>query len=119
MFSETYRVLRPGGSFYLSTPHASFFSNILDPAWWLTGHRHYSQKKLFSYAKKNGFEIVEMKIKGKWWMLFSVLNMYISKWILRRKPLFQNFFSQKEHEEYMANDGFGNIFVKFKKKSSL
>lgn len=115
MFVEVNRVLQPGGTFYLSTPHASFFSNILDPAWWLIGHRHYSRRQLASYAKKNGFEVIDVKIKGRWWMLFSVLNMYISKWILRREPLFKDVFSQKDHEEYMAEDGFGDIFIKMKK----
>lgn len=115
MFAEVGRVLKRGGVFYLSTPHASFFSNMLDPAWWLIGHRHYSRRQLASYAKKNGFEVMDVKIKGKWWMLFSVLNMYVSKWILRRRPLFQDIFSQKEHKEYMSEDGFGDIFIKLKK----
>lgn len=115
MFAEVARVLKSGGMFYLSTPHASFFSNMLDPAWWLIGHRHYSRRQLASYAKKNGFEVMEVKIKGKWWALLSILNMYISKWILRREPLFQDIFSQKEHEEYMTDDGFSNIFIKFRK----
>lgn len=115
MFDEVARVLRSGGVFYLSTPHASFFSNMLDPAWWLIGHRHYSRRQLTMYAEKNGFDVVDVKIKGRWWMLFSVLNMYISKWILRRDPLFKDMFSQKDHEEYMADDGFGDIFIKMKK----
>lgn len=115
MFSEVARVLKSEGTFYLSTPHTSFFSNILDPAWWFVGHRHYSREKLSAYAKNNGFNVVDVRIKGKWWMLFSVLNMYISKWILRRSPLFGGIFSQKEHEEYMTDDGFSNIFVKLKK----
>lgn len=55
MFTEVARVLRSGGVFYLSTPHASFFSNILDPAWWLIGHRHYSREQLALYAKQNGY----------------------------------------------------------------
>lgn len=115
MFSEVQRVLKKDGIFYLSTPHLSFWATLLDPAWWLIGHRHYSQGRLVSYAKKNGLEMIDVKIKGKWWSSFSILNMYISKWILRRNPLFGAVFSQKEHEEYMADDGFGDIFIKFKK----
>ena len=114
MFAEVARVLKSGGVFYLSTP-TSFFSNMLDPAWWLIGHRHYSRQQLAAYAKKNGFEVRGVKIKGKWWALFSILNMYVSKWILRRGPLFQDIFSQKEHEEYMTDDGFSDIFIKVKK----
>lgn len=115
MFAEISRVLKPLGIFYLSTPHSSFFSNIMDPAWWLIGHRHYSKDQLTFYAKKNGFEVIDVKIKGKWWTLFSILNMYISKWILRRSPLLGSVFERKDHKEYMSNGGFVNIFIKFKK----
>jgi ubiquinone/menaquinone biosynthesis C-methylase UbiE len=116
MFKEVYRVLKPGGAFYLSTPYHTFFSDILDPAWWLVGHRHYSRERLISFATRNVFAVDAVTIKGRWWTLFSILNMYISKWILRRTPLFDSIFSRKEHAEYMEDDGFADIFVKFKKK---
>lgn len=115
MFAEVFRVLKPRGIFYLSTPHFGFFSNILDPAWWLVGHRHYSKQLLSSYARKNNFRMIEVTVKGKWWMLFSLVNMYVSKWIFRRRPFFGEFFARKEREEYLKDDGFGNIFVKFQK----
>jgi len=115
MFSEISRVLKPMGVFYLSTPHSSFFSNILDPAWWLIGHRHYTQEQLVEYAKKNGFEVKDIKIKGRLWTLFSILNMYFSKWILRRTSLYKNIFTKNEHKEYMNINGFVNIFIKLEK----
>jgi 2-polyprenyl-3-methyl-5-hydroxy-6-metoxy-1,4-benzoquinol methylase len=34
-FNEIWRVLKPGGRFYFSTPYRNFFSCIGDPAWWL------------------------------------------------------------------------------------
>jgi len=46
MLREIRRVLKPGGTFYLSTPHKSFISTVLDPAWWLIGHRHYTKDKI-------------------------------------------------------------------------
>ena len=45
MFSEINRVLKNNGVFYLSTPFSNLFSDILDPAWWLIGHRHYKKNK--------------------------------------------------------------------------
>jgi len=45
--------------------------------------------------------------------------MYFSKWILRRKMLFEKMFINKTTEEYInGNQGFNNIFVLFKKNAS-
>jgi SAM-dependent methyltransferase len=115
MFSEVARVLRPGGSFYLSTPNRSFFSNAFDPAWWLVGHRHYSWRQLERLANAEFLSIQEVKIYGGWWSILCQLNMYISKWIFRSKPLFEIFFAKKENNEYAKNNGFLTIFIKFKK----
>lgn len=115
MFKEVYRVLKPGGHFYLSTPNKSFFANIFDPAWWLMGHRHYSKEQLVCFAKNNSFAVLDMKIKGRWWNLLGILNMYVAKWIFRRLPFFNQFFLKKEGVEYEKDNGFMNIFVKYKK----
>ena len=116
MFFEVHRVLKSGGHFYISTPYASFFSKLTDPAWWLTGHRHYSKEDINKFAKNHGFEIIEIKLGGGWWSVFSTINMYISKWVFQRKPFFEKIFNNKENSEYKRNNGFVNIFVKFKKK---
>ena len=117
MFSEVARVLRRGGSFYLSTPHASFFSNLLDPAWMVAGHRHYSRKRLEGYAKRNGFSVEQVEICGGWWNVFSIVNMYVAKWVFRRKSFFGEYFVRKENDEYNGTkkSGFANIFICFKK----
>lgn len=115
MFSEVSRVLKPGGVFYMSTPRQSFFSNLLDPAWWLAGHRHYSQNDLCAYANNTSLAVDTVKIRGGAWSLLFILNMYISKWLLRREPIMEKYFSGKEHAEYINDDGFANIFIKFRK----
>jgi ubiquinone/menaquinone biosynthesis C-methylase UbiE len=115
MFSEVARVMKPGGVFYLSTPHHSFFTNILDPAWWLAGHRHYSREGLEQLARFSSLNTEAVTIKGGWWSLFFILNMYISKWIFRRKPILETLFTEKTHVEYTDNNGFANIFIKFRK----
>lgn len=116
MFSEVNRVLKPGGSFYLSTPHASFFSNLLDPAWLLVGHRHYSKGQLNRYARNSGLTIEKVEIRGAWWSLFSLINMYVAKWIFRRQSFCNDYFVRKENAEYNeSQSGFANIFVQFRK----
>lgn len=113
MFSEVARVLKQGGVFYLSTPHSTLFTNILDPAWLLAGHRHYTQEKLEELAREAGLKVELVSIKGGWWSLLYILNLYISKWIFQTRPIFDPIFSKKEHIEYM-NEGFANIFIKLR-----
>src|SRR3989304_8013766 len=118
MFKEINRVLKPNGVFYLSTPYDNFIAKLLDPAWWLIGHRHYSCKKLIEYGKNNGFAIKNIQIRGGHWEAIYILNMYIAKWIFRRKPLFNTFFHNKIESEYQ-NSGFIGIFIKYQKIDSL
>lgn len=115
MFSEIKRVLKKDGVCYLSTPFWSLPSVLLDPAWWLIGHRHYSIRRVVKLALENGFVLEKLTIRGRWWTLFSILNMYFSKWILRKNSHFTKFLEEKGTKEYASGDGFDNIFIKLKK----
>ena len=114
MFSEISRVLRSGGVFYLSTPHKSFWSCVADPAWLLIGHRHYSKQQLLFYAEKAGLKVDKLEVRGRFWVLAASLNMYFSKWVLRRKPIFGKSFAKKDTREYLK-PGFVTIFMKLHK----
>jgi SAM-dependent methyltransferase len=116
MFGEARRVLRPGGAFYLSTPYDSLLSKSLDPAWWLCGHRHYSAAGLASLAREHGFAVEEMRVRGGIWSLAAALDMYVSKWILRRPPLWERFFREREQREYDRGNGVATIFIKLRKR---
>lgn len=115
MFQEVWRVLKEGGRFYLSTPHDSFFVTLLDPAWWLIGHRHYRRSDLEHFATQNGFQVIRMEIGGRFWNLLGLLNMYISKWILRRHLIGETFFNAHMDREYEQWGGYMNIFAAFQK----
>lgn len=115
MFKEVGRILKNGGIFYLSTPYNSFLSKIFDPAWWLIGHRHYSKEKLVDLAKENDFEVEKIIINGGLWEILGINNLYIAKWIFRRRPFFEKFINRKQNDEYQAEKGFTNIFIKFRK----
>jgi ubiquinone/menaquinone biosynthesis C-methylase UbiE len=111
MFSELYRVLKPGGHLFLSTQHRNFFSTVLDPAWWLIGHRHYTQNAIKEFAKNSGFKINQLYIKGGFYTIFGILNMYISKWIFHRPPLNNSFFIAKTEKEFAQDTGKVYIFL--------
>ncbi len=116
MFAEVSRVLAPGGTFYLSTPNATFFSNALDPAWWLIGHRHYRTKDLERYGAAHGLVAEEPRVVAGWLTLLEVLNMYVAKWVFRRRPFFEDWFMKRLDEEY-ARPGFVNVFIRFRKSA--
>ena len=119
MFKEVNRVLKSGGIFYLSTPFNNIFSNILDPAWWLIGHRHYSKDKLSRFGKENGFEVLQLEPHGNFWELLWMLNLYFCKWFLRRKPVFKGFFEERRNKGFLSPEGITHIFACYKKVKSV
>lgn len=53
-----------------------------------------------------------LDIKGGFYEMLYILNLYISKWIFRRKPFLENFFKVKSNIEY-KKDGFMTIFIQY------
>jgi ubiquinone/menaquinone biosynthesis C-methylase UbiE len=117
MFKEIARVLKPKGKLFISTPSNHLATTLLDPAWWLIGHRHYSVEKLQQLAGSN-LRLASSELKGKWWTVFGLLNMYVAKWIFRRKPFFSETFSRHVTREYTQHDGFANVFMLFVNEKS-
>lgn len=116
MFENVNRALKPKSIFYLSAPYNSFVSKISDPSWWLIGHRHYSREELVQFGKNNNFDILQTEVKGKWYNLLGILDMYFSKWVLKRRPIFNDFLNGLIDKEYGEESGFVTIFCKFRKK---
>jgi SAM-dependent methyltransferase len=115
MFAETFRVLAPGGTLYISTPNSSPIAKLLDPAWILTGHRHYKVSSVIEHATSAGFSLDEAIVRGGIWELVGMLNLYIAKWIFKRRPFFEKYFIKKQNLEYNSKNGLATIFAKFSK----
>jgi SAM-dependent methyltransferase len=115
-FKEMFRVLKAEGIFVMSTPHKNFRSIIFDPAFWIIGHRHYSQKQLNEYGEISGFKNSKFEVRGKYFLALWHISIYISKWILRKNNMldFPWFVSKLRGEEYVQR-GWMGIFAEFKK----
>lgn len=114
-FTEVSRVLKKNGRFFLSTPYDCFLTTWLDPAWWVAGHRHYKIERLMALGMSAGFKVSDFTVKGNIWSNLGLLNMYISKWILRRRPVFLDWFVRKDKESYSLPNGYSTIFMEFVK----
>jgi ubiquinone/menaquinone biosynthesis C-methylase UbiE len=117
-FAQFHRVLRPGGLLYLSTPYASLRARALDPAWWLIGHRHYSTDDLERLVRDVGFEVELLEVRGGGWLLASILDLYIAKWLFRRAPFFESAVNRRVDRELQRPTGYANCFLKARRHDS-
>lgn len=113
---EIHRVLRPNGEFILSTPYWYWLSNIMDPAWWLIGHRHYCVENMVQMLTASGFKINMVQKRGRHFELLSAILLYIFKWLFRREIPFKSWFEAKRVSEYLTDrEGFETLYVKSSK----
>ncbi|MHB8395120.1 MAG: class I SAM-dependent methyltransferase [Candidatus Dormibacteria bacterium] len=76
-------LLVPGGKVVLSTPAAGL-SALLDPAWYLVGHRHYRLGGLVELLASAGLECAACHYSGNWWTSLDTSLLYVYKHLLRR-----------------------------------
>lgn len=114
-FQEIGRVLRPGGRLYLSTPYANVAARVTDPAWWLVKHRHYSRDQLRRLADGAGLTVEHIEVRGGTWQTIYMLDLYVSKWILRRQPLFDLTLRPLVRREWFRGSGYTNVFIRCRK----
>lgn len=113
-FAEFARVLRPGGALYLSTPYDAPLTKLTDPAWWLAGHRHYSRGRVAALAADVALDIERLDIRGRHWEIAQILNLYVSKWIFRRRQFFERAMLKRLDREWRRS-GYANVFLRARK----
>ncbi len=111
---EINRVLKKSGYLFLATVNKNFWSNLLDPAYWLAGHRHYTQGHLETMLEDSGFVIEKVERTGSFFSSFYAISFYIFKHILRMKMPTVSFVERKMEKD-ISSAGFIQIVIRAKK----
>ena len=111
---EINRVLKKGGYLFLATPHANLLSKVFDPAYFLAGHRHYSDDSLVLMLKDTGFKIEKVLHRGSFFSSFYALSFYFFKHILQMKMPSIKWIEDKMEKD-ISSSGYIQIVVRAKK----
>lgn len=113
---EINRVLKKSGYLILDTANSNIFSILLDPAYFLTGHRHYSQAHLYNLLNKAGFRAIETYKRGSTlYQVTHILEM-ITKHILRVPLVFPDWMEKMIQKSY-SKKGYAGIRVIAKREN--
>lgn len=91
------RMVAPGGTLILSTP-ASGLAALLDPAWVLTGHRHYRRRTLRRLLDAAELRPVDFRYSGDLGESIDVAAFYATKHILKRPYATPRFFRRPDRD---------------------
>jgi ubiquinone/menaquinone biosynthesis C-methylase UbiE len=100
--NEVYRILKPKGLLFLTTPNSTLLMNTLDLAFYF-GHRHFSKQKLENLLSRTGFKVVKSTIKGGYWFSFYLIWLYIAKRITGNFIPRNKFLEKMEASEFSNN----------------
>ena len=107
---EIFRVLKPGGYFVLSTPAWNLRSRLMDPAYLLTGHRHYRSDELAKMVEEAGFTVIGRDVLGAWIYVFDYLTFYVFKYIVRTTMPHPRWWIDAFRKDTRSR-GFGTLYL--------
>lgn len=113
--SEIWRVLDRNGTLVLSTPNKHTVSILLDPAYFLIKHRHYSFSDLKSLLNNSGFQILKHSYSGGWFFLIKANLELLAKHLFNINLVLPKWYSEATQKEYVRG-GFATIHLIAKKK---
>ena len=70
--------------------------------------------RLAALAAPAGLRLTAGTVRGRWFELAGILNLYFSKWVLRRQPLCEAWFSRGEDAD-LRREGYMTVYVRFEK----
>lgn len=110
-FSEVSRVFKTSGLLLVSVPNNCFASKLLDPAYFLIGHRHYALDEVRELMEKTGFNIYKVEYGGGVAEALSMVLLYLFKHLFGMEVPFKSFLEYLQNKEYQGK-GFATLFIK-------
>lgn len=114
--SEINRVLKPNGTLILTTPSNHIISIILDPAYFLIGHRHYSKSEVTAFLAFHNFTVKEVYYSKGIFNLLSSNIEAICKLFFNKMPVYPTLWKNKIRSE-LGKNGFSSIILIANKKT--
>ncbi|MEK7526488.1 MAG: class I SAM-dependent methyltransferase [Patescibacteria group bacterium] len=99
---EISRVLKSNGKLILATPNSHILSILLDPAYFLIGHRHYSLDTLYKMLTATGFRVVSTYQSAGIFRLLSSFIDALSKKFTNKKFVYPDWFKNKIENELFS-----------------
>lgn len=110
---KIHSLLKPNSYLIITTPNDHFLSVLLDPAFFLLGHRHYSQSALKDNLYRSNFQIEKIFTYGNLATLLDGILDLIEKYIIHKKTHLRKFIQDKSLES--KDSGFASVCVIAKK----
>lgn len=111
---EINRVLKKGGYLILDTANSNILSILLDPAYFLIGHRHYSQAHLYNLLSSAKFRVIEIYKRGGTLCQVTHILELVTKHILRIPLVFPDWMEKMIQKSY-SKKGYAGIRMIAKK----
>jgi 2-polyprenyl-3-methyl-5-hydroxy-6-metoxy-1,4-benzoquinol methylase len=116
-FNQINRLIPKDGFVLISVPNSHFLSRILDPAYFLIGHRHYNRIDIQKFMQKTRFEIHAAEYGGGIVEALSVILLYFCKRFLKIEIPFKSAIEYLRDKEYQTR-GFETLFIEAIKTGS-
>ncbi len=114
---KIYSLLKQKGYLIITTPNNHLLSVLLDPAFYLIGHRHYSKNKLKNMLYESNFSVEKIFTYGNLAMLLDGILDVIEKYIIHRKISVRKIIQRKAIEN--NDSGFVSVCVIAKSNCSM
>lgn len=107
---ELNRILVSGGYLWVTAPNSNPLGILLDPAYFLRGHRHYTRRTLKKLLYRTGFKTIKIYYTGGPVGALRELGANFYKHILKRPFPIYPWLERLRNKEYFDNRSYFNSY---------